>query len=246
MGPESAFVVPAVTAACAGVAGAFGAVAAWTNRRSGRREADLIVDRLVANVAFGVPLDQLVADLAAGKIVGEVLLDMPTGPATTRPASSPVASPAAGTGRPAAPTAGGRCHGRLTVHEDGSLSCHGGLADCWPATAPGRYRHAARVSCRDIDHGCGVCDAPKGMGPDVDPPLRADTTCARGCGRPGAVWVAASGSLPTLVCSGCATAIAAGRTWRVADDRRARAEHAPGLGVAVAAAADAAPAGGER
>ena len=54
----------------------------------------------------------------------------------------------------------------------------------------------------------------KGMGVDPEPLRGVDTTCARGCGRPGEVWVAGTGSLPTLVCSRCADAIKAGRTWR--------------------------------
>jgi hypothetical protein len=211
---DSAFVVPAVTAACAGVAGAFGALAAWTTRRQAAREADQIVDQLLANLAQGNPLAEL--------------------------AAAPDASPAAGSG--------GACQGRLTRHRDGRTTCHGGRDDCWGGA---RYTHANRADCTTLGHGCGTCDnAPTTgaarSGPAVvRPPRTREQACARGCGRPGQVWVAASGSLPTLVCARCSTAIVEGRTWRVGDDRRARGQHAPGLGQAMATAADA-PAGGGR
>jgi hypothetical protein len=200
MGPESVFVVPAVTAACAGVAGAFGALAAWTTRRQATREADQIVDQVLANLAQGNPLAELPAATATG-----------TGPAAG---------------------SGGACQGRLTRHRDGRTTCHGGRDDCWGGT---RFTHANRVDCTTLGHGCGTCDnAPTGVtrpGPAVVRPMRARAqACARGCGRAGEVWVAASGSLPTLVCARCSTAIVEGRTWRVGDDRRARGQHAPGIG----------------
>ena len=49
---------------------------------------------------------------------------------------------------------GVECPGRLTLHEDGSTSCHGGLADCWGGAG---YQHGAPIACTSVSHGCGRC-----------------------------------------------------------------------------------------
>jgi len=138
------------------------------------------------------------ADNWACRITGNHALGLPYVPSASTPA--PAAADGGASER--------ECHGRLTRHRDGHLTCHGGRWDCQPTS--GRWRHGPVVDCSTIDHGCGICDPVLGMGVTPDPPQPEDTACTRGCGRPGTELIAASGSMPTLVCKRCAAAIAAG------------------------------------
>jgi hypothetical protein len=52
------------------------------------------------------------------------------------------------------------CHGRLTLHENGSTTCQGGRDDCWPALPGVSYRHRGEpVACASLSHGCGQCQS---------------------------------------------------------------------------------------
>ena len=100
----------------------------------------VIADQLVTGgiVAAGVAV--------IGGLAGRHLSD-------PRPAREEVTPAAAGvTGPPALPPAA--CPGRLTLHEDGSTSCHGGRDDCWGGAG---YRHDAPIACAAVSHGCGRC-----------------------------------------------------------------------------------------
>lgn len=165
-------------------AAATGVMAAWSGRRSSEVTADLIAGRVVGNARLGGPYTAALAG-PSRMVVGEL------------------GDPGAGTG-PA-------CPGRLDVHQDGALSCHGGRHDCLGTN----YSHAHRQDCRH-GYGCGRCDNPPAGAVPLDPaPARAegDDLCAR-CGiRSGSVLVAGSDSLPTEVCERCAGLIAAGASW---------------------------------
>lgn len=207
IGPE------VVTLATAGVGAITAAVGGWQARRRALADADRLATGVLEHPAFGLP-----AGDPRAPIVGAPLHEISDAPL---PVTGPVVT-ASVTSLPAnAELDTGTCHGRLTRHQDGHLTCHGGRWDCHPDLESGtRYRHGPVVDCRTIDHGCGRCDSVRGMGLDPDPPQEADTSCARGCGRPGEVWVAASGSLPTMVCQRCADAIALRRTHGVCDTTR--------------------------
>jgi hypothetical protein len=170
--------VAIIVAAGMAASGACGAAAARQARRVDVDTADAIVTRAVGPA--GYPRARIVA----GEVVSSVARPTRPGPDTCpRCGQRPVVAGARAQGpdgrvvavcggcmHPTMSTdaairgamrvdgpSSGTCEGRLTLHEDGSATCHGGRDDCLGDT-PG-YTHEAPVACRSLSHGCGSCQS---------------------------------------------------------------------------------------
>jgi hypothetical protein len=173
--------VAIIVAAGAASAGGFGSLAWWTSSRHAVGRADAITARAISAGRRG--LGEVVEGTVVARV--DYPRPARPSPSQrglcprcgTRPIQEGAMAPGVD-GRPVqvcgaclAPTAStdaairgalrvdgpssGACEGRLTLHEDGSTTCHGGRDDCW-GDVPG-YTHGAPVACRSLSHGCGVC-----------------------------------------------------------------------------------------